>query len=72
MWNLRNKSDEHKEREGNIIIEREGNNKRLNYREETEGCWRGRCVGGWFNWVVGIKEGSWLMSTGFYTQLMSH
>ena len=29
MWNLRNKSDEHKEREGNIIIEREGNHKRL-------------------------------------------
>ena len=37
MWNLRNKTDEHegKKREEQTIKQT------LNYREQTEGCWRG-------------------------------
>ena len=38
MWNLRNKTDEHG---GEEKKEKEANYKRVNHREQTEGCWRG-------------------------------
>ena len=41
VWNLRNKTDEHREREKNMIkTERETNHKRLNTKNKY-GCWRG-------------------------------
>ena len=36
MWNLRNKTDEHKEKK-----ERQSGKWTLNYREQTDGYWRG-------------------------------
>ena len=39
MWNLRNKTDEHMGKKEWQTIKQT-----LNYREQTEGCWRG---GGW-------------------------
>ena len=45
--------------------EMEANHKRLNYREESEGCWRGGGLGGWAKWIMSTKEGT-MMSTGCY------
>ena len=55
MWNLRNKTDEHRRR--GEKREKKANDKRLNYREQTEDCWRevGR---EWAKGVMGIKEDS--------------
>ena len=43
MWNLKNKTEEHRGREGKIKQDeiRETNHKRLNHRKQTEGHWRG-------------------------------
>ena len=37
---------------------REANLRRLKYREQTEGCWRGVEGEGWAKWAMGIKEGT--------------
>ena len=41
MWNLRNKTDEH--RRGGLKKKGDGDKPKeiLNYREQTEGCWMG-------------------------------
>ena len=60
MWNLRTKTDEHRGRESKIR-EREGGKpqKTLQYRVQTEGCWRGVGWGYGLNkWLRGIKEGT--------------
>ena len=44
-----------RETEWEVIREGE-NHETLNYRKQTEGCWRGG--GGWGNWVISIKEGT--------------
>ena len=47
MWKLRNRTNEHRGREGKINrlkTEREANHKRLLNTEKKQGCWRG---GGW-------------------------
>ena len=62
MWNLRNKTDGER-KENKIKRERETDHKKLQYREQTEGCWRG--VGrGWAKWMMGIKEGNVGLSAG--------
>jgi len=51
MWNLRNKTDEHRGREGKIRqTERETNHKRLLTIGNKQGCWRG---GGWEDGITG-------------------
>ena len=55
MWNLRNKSNvykgsEGKEKSNRMKIAREAKHQRLNYRKQTDGCWRRgrwgmRCLG---------------------------
>ena len=53
MWNLRNKTEDHRGREGKQNgkkSERETNHETLNYRKQTEGCWRG---GWWGDRVIG-------------------
>lgn len=50
MRNLRNKTDEHREKK-----ERQSRKRTLNSREQTDGYWR-RWVGGCIKWMIGIKE----------------
>ena len=54
MWNLRNKTKDHRGREGKMKQDetREGDKPQetLNHRKQTEGCWRG---GGWRDGVTG-------------------
>ena len=54
MWNLRNKTDKHRGREGKINkmkIKREANHKRLLTIGNKQSSWRGGY------WVIDIKEG---------------
>ena len=53
MWNLRNKTDEHRGKK-----ERQTIKQTLNSREKTESCWTGVGWGKWAKWVMGIKEGT--------------
>ena len=44
VWNIRNSTEDHRGSEGKLNVkssEREKNHERLNYRRQTEGCWRG-------------------------------
>ena len=59
MWNLRNKTEDHRGGEEKIkqdeIRQRQTiNHERLLTRKQTEGCW----VGGQGTWVMGVKEGT--------------
>ena len=59
MWNLRDKTEDHRRRERKIRKNRERSKslETLNYRKQT-GLLEGRLVrGGWGNWVTSIKEG---------------
>ena len=59
MWNLRNLTDDHRGRVGKIKTEREANHKRLINTENKQRVAGGDVDGGWANWVMGIKEGTW-------------
>ena len=57
MWNLRNKTDEHRGKK-KIKREREANHKRLLTIENKLRVAGGVVGGGWAKWVMGIKEGT--------------
>ena len=60
MWNIRNSTEDHRGREGKLngkSSERETNHERLNFRKQTECCWRGVAWGPWVT-VTGVKEGT--------------
>ena len=58
-WNLRNKTEEHKGREGKIKDKMEANHKRLLTIGNKLRVAGGNVRGGWGNWVMGIKESAW-------------
>ena len=57
MWNINNRAEDHRRREGKLNgkkAERETNHKRLwNLGNRVT---EGSGLGGWGNWVIGIKE----------------
>ena len=52
MWDLRNKTNEHMGGGG----EKQTRKQALNYRNKLRAA--GAVVGGWANWMMGIKEGT--------------
>ena len=56
MWNLRNKTDEHKGREGKVKTERETKHKRLLNTENKLRVTGGQVGEEWAKWVRGPKE----------------
>ena len=59
-WNLRNKSEDHRGREGTIKTksEKETNHERLLMVGDKQGCWRPWGVRRWGHWGTGMKEGT--------------
>ena len=61
MWNIRNSAEDNRGREGKLNgkkSEKETNHDRLQTPENKLRVTEGRGVGGWSNWVMGIKEGT--------------
>ena len=60
MQNIGNSTEDHRGREGKLngkSSERDKNHERLLTIGKNLGLLEGRWVGGWDNWVMGIKEG---------------
>ena len=53
-------------------LERETNHERLLTLKSKQGLQKWWQVGGWGNWVMGIKRSCDVMSTGCYMQLMDY